>query len=154
MLIAHRGNVDGRRPELENTPSYIEKALENFFCEIDLWVVDKKPILGHDQPSVLIDPGFLLNPQLFIHCKNREALIYLTELRERICTEEMPTYFVHNREESVFTSKGHFWCYPTQRAILYGVNLLPEIHGLSPESLLGCPGICSDYITRYDRRVS
>jgi hypothetical protein len=150
MLIAHRGNLNGPNPELENTPSYIEFALENYACEIDLWVVDNKRLmLGHDGPSILIAPDFLHRATLFVHCKNREALIYLSELRQVLNFEKMPSYFVHDREEFVFTSKGQLWCYPSKRAIPYGVNLMPEIHHLSPESLVGCAGICSDYIANY-----
>lgn len=149
MLIAHRGNLNGPNPELENTPAYIESALENYACEIDLWVARGKLMLGHDIPSILIDPNFLHRPALFVHCKNREAFIYMSTLRQTLNFEKMPTYFVHDREEFVFTSKGHLWCFPSEKAIQYGINLMPEIHHLSPESLAASEGICSDYISNY-----
>jgi len=152
MLIAHRGNLNGPNPEFENTPFYIELALENYACEVDLWVIDKeKLLLGHDRPSILIQPSFLYRPTLFVHCKNREAFIYLSELRQFLSLEEMPTYFFHDREEFVFTSRGHLWCYPSKKAIPYGINLMPEFNHLSPEALVGCMGICSDYIAEYSK---
>ena len=101
MLIAHRGNINGPNPELENTPSYIEFALKKYACEIDFWIFDnQKLLLGHDQPSILIESDFLHKPMLFVHCKNREAFIYMSELRQTLSSEKMPTYFVHDQEES------------------------------------------------------
>ena len=34
ILISHRGNIDGRNPDMENNPSYIMRAVrENFDVE-------------------------------------------------------------------------------------------------------------------------
>ena len=37
MLISHRGNINGKKPELENQPQYILKGvLEGYFVEVDI----------------------------------------------------------------------------------------------------------------------
>ena len=37
ILIAHRGNVNGKNPERENTIEYIEEAIKKgYHCEIDI----------------------------------------------------------------------------------------------------------------------
>ena len=37
-LISHRGNLEGRKPELENNPEYIDEALsKGYDVEIDVW---------------------------------------------------------------------------------------------------------------------
>ena len=38
ILISHRGNINGRQPNLENLPEYIDSALElGYDVEIDIW---------------------------------------------------------------------------------------------------------------------
>ena len=49
-LISHRGNIDGRRPDLENNPDYILKAIDKGYdCEIDVWLLKNTIYLGHDK---------------------------------------------------------------------------------------------------------
>ena len=37
ILIAHRGNIDGPNPEMENNPQYIDKAIDSGYnVEIDV----------------------------------------------------------------------------------------------------------------------
>ena len=41
-LISHRGNILGRKKQLENNPNYIENTLKlGYDVEIDVWSVDK-----------------------------------------------------------------------------------------------------------------
>ena len=40
-LISHRGNLNGRIPERENHPDYIDEAIEaGYDVEIDIWLND------------------------------------------------------------------------------------------------------------------
>ena len=52
-LIAHRGNITGPKPELENSPDYIFEAIKKGFdVEVDVWYgTDGKFMLGHDNPD-------------------------------------------------------------------------------------------------------
>ena len=51
ILISHRGNIDGRNVEYENNPNYIEAAINlGYDVEIDVWFIDGKFMLGHDEP--------------------------------------------------------------------------------------------------------
>jgi len=53
--ISHRGNIDGRIPNSENSPEYISLALsKGYEVEIDVWFVDGSFYLGHDEPYYLI----------------------------------------------------------------------------------------------------
>jgi hypothetical protein len=46
IYISHRGNIDGKKPHLENSPSYIDEAIElGYDVEVDLWFVDDKFML-------------------------------------------------------------------------------------------------------------
>lgn len=43
IKIAHRGNINGKLPEMENSPNYVMAAIEKGYdCEIDLWCLEKK----------------------------------------------------------------------------------------------------------------
>ncbi len=53
-LIAHRGNTQGPNPERENSPEYIEEALNaGYDVEVDVWYdcATEKFWLGHDEPQ-------------------------------------------------------------------------------------------------------
>ena len=51
-LISHRGNLEGPNPERENHPDYIYEAIQaGYDVEIDIWFVDGKFKLGHDEPQ-------------------------------------------------------------------------------------------------------
>ena len=61
-LIAHRGNLDGSDPDKENYPSYIQRALKlGYDAEIDVWHIDDKWYLGHDDPRYEIKYNFLFD---------------------------------------------------------------------------------------------
>jgi hypothetical protein len=52
ILISHRGNLNGPNPERENHPDYIWEALRaGYEVEIDVWWVEGKFKLGHDEPQ-------------------------------------------------------------------------------------------------------
>ena len=55
ILISHRGNIDGVKPTKENSPEYILEAISlGYDVEIDVWKVDGKWFLGHDEPEYAI----------------------------------------------------------------------------------------------------
>ena len=74
-LIAHRGNINGPDPENENSPKYIESAIQQGYdVEIDLRV-DLGLQLGHDESQYFIDSSWLstFKDNLWIHCKDFAA---------------------------------------------------------------------------------
>ena len=75
ILISHRGNIDGKIPEYENNPNYIEAALGlGYDVEVDVWFVDGKFMLGHDEPQYETDYKFLMNEKLWCHAKHLDSL--------------------------------------------------------------------------------
>ena len=74
ILISHRGNTSGPRPQEENNPEYIKKALEKYDVEVDVWYVDEEWFLGHDEPLYRIELEFLKQKGLWCHAKNIESL--------------------------------------------------------------------------------
>ena len=74
-LISHRGNINGKQPESENMPDYINSALKlGYDVEIDVWWHDNGFYLGHDDPVYKISVDYLQNNKVWCHAKNSEAL--------------------------------------------------------------------------------
>jgi hypothetical protein len=141
ILISHRGNIDGRIPEYENNPNYIEDALNlGYDVEIDLWFIDGKTYLGHDEPQYEIDDDWLGEriDKIWVHCKNIESLNWIRSTNLH--------YFWHETDTVTLTSKNYVWAYPGKQPIVGSIAVMPELEN---DNVLLCTGICSDYIKRY-----
>lgn len=130
ILIAHRGNMNGPNPVEENKPEYLLKAIEKgYHVETDLWYIDDKLYLGHDEPQYEIEIEFLLSikDKLFCHCKNIKALNYLIENHKDI------ECFYHNNDDCVLTSKNHIWTNIGKELTINSINVMPERIKVSKE---------------------
>lgn len=147
IYISHRGNIDGRNPNLENEPSYIDLAIQKGFdTEIDIWVIDGIIYLGHDEPQYEINEQFLIDRKnkLWIHCKNYEAVIYFRS------KENDYNYFWHQSDDLTLTSKKYIWVYPGKQPIKKSIAVMPELNN---DDLSECIGICSDYVNKYKNQI-
>ncbi len=146
ILISHRGNRKGPKPDLENDPIYINDTIfyHGFNCEIDLWVIEKELFLGHDKPKYKVKMQEInkRKSNLYIHAKNMESVKWL------IANGNF-NFFFHDKDECTLTNNGEVWCYPSKNPIKFGINLMPEWNNLTKENLKGCYGVCSDYIERF-----
>ena len=144
ILISHRGNVDGKKPHLENHPDYINEALDlGYDVEIDVWFVDGKFMLGHDEPLYETDYKFLMNEKLWVHAKNLDALIELKKYAIH--------YFWHENDTVTLTSKNYIWAYPGKQPIKGSIAVMPE---RSDDDISKCKGICSDVIKKYKDEIT
>jgi len=142
ILISHRGNINGKDISRENHPSYIDEAIQTGYdVEIDIWVKDNTPILGHDIAQYEISYNWIKTRQdkLWIHCKNLLAIEWLASYPNF-------NYFWHQKDDLTITSKGILWAYPGKQPIKNSVAVLPESFN---DDLSQCIGICSDYIQNY-----
>jgi len=101
-LIAHRGNLFGPEKEKENTPEYIDQAInKGFYAEIDVWTRGDNFFLGHDEPTYEISMQWLLerHDSLYLHAKNISSFFFFKD-RTRFNT------FFHTTEDYVITSNG------------------------------------------------
>lgn len=120
QTIAHRGNTKGKT-EHENRPVYLMNAAKDHFVEVDVWYVNDKIFLGHDEPTYEISIDFLKNEKFFCHAKNIEALHRMLEEPDIHC-------FWHENDLVTLTSKGYVWKYPE---VYFQGNLW---------------GVCSDWV--------
>jgi len=139
ILISHRGNINGKIPEKENHPDYIQEALNlGYDVEIDVWCIEDKLYLGHDEPQYAINKSFLCNDRLWVHCKNPEALNKLKFEKINI--------FYHETDTVTLTSFGYIWAYPGKQPIKNSIAVMPELY---LDDISQCIGICSDNIQNY-----
>lgn len=144
IYISHRGNLKGRNVERENQPEYIDEAINaGFDVEIDMWWVDGRPYLGHDEPQYQVDNEWLAEraDKLWVHCKNVELLnwISITSLH----------YFWHENDTLTLTSKNYVWVYPGKQPVVGSIAVMPEIHN---DKIKKCAGICSDFVEDYRKK--
>lgn len=141
-FISHRGNLDGRVINVENSPDYISNALsKGYEVEIDVWFVSDSFYLGHDGPLYLISEDFLENEKLWCHAKNEEAFHKMLGNSKIHC-------FWHQTDDYTLTSKGISWVFPGKKVNQNSIWVLPE-HTTYKNIMINCLGICSDYISKY-----
>lgn len=142
IYISHRGNVDGKKPHLENKPEYIDEALNlGYDVEIDVWMIEGVILLGHDEPQYGITQHWLNKryQRLWVHCKNIEAMEWFNFIGGF-------NYFWHEEDTMVLTSKNIIWAYPGKQPIIGSIAVMPE---RGNDDISECLGICSDVIKKY-----
>ena len=139
ILISHRGNINGRNPNLENGQRYCQKAIDaGYNVEIDVHFYDGILWTGHDRPQYRVDDDFLLQEEVWCHAKDIMALKRLLELKTHC--------FFHQNDPVTLTSKGYMWTYPTQPLTEKSICVKPEVQLIA---LKHSAGICSDVIEKY-----
>jgi hypothetical protein len=144
IYISHRGNLKGRNTERENQPEYIDEAITaGFDVEIDLWFIDGRTYLGHDEPQYEVDDKWFgaRADKLWVHCKNVESLNWI---RSTILH-----YFWHENDTLTLTSKQYMWAYPGKQPIIGSIAVMPEIYN---DKIKKCIGICSDFVEDYKNK--
>lgn len=157
IIIAHRGNVDGMNPERENSPDYIDEALElGYDAEIDLRSKDKQLFLGHDEAQYSVNLKWLYKnrERLWIHCKDRESLEFCSSIDMNL------HYFYHENDKYSLTSRGIGWVLVGQMPYNNSIIVLPESisyynkYGGKHDRILGTRGICTDKCNYYRRELN
>jgi hypothetical protein len=143
IKIAHRGNTRGPKPELENSPEYISKAIEDGFeVEIDIWFQDGEGFfLGHDYPKYKIDEDFMvaLTHHAWFHCKD------LLSLEKFINDYSHARFFWHQEDSFTLTSSKHIWTYPGKEIV--SNTILVHLEEFNEDDFETKPfAICSDFL--------
>lgn len=142
IFISHRGNITKKIEEKENSPEYILQALNfKFDVEIDVWSINNKFFLGHDNPKYEVDYKFLQNEKLWCHAKNVEALLNMKDINVH--------YFWHETDKLTLTSNNFIWAYPSPSFPKYSIGVMPEFFD---SDITMCSGICSDIIYKYKEK--
>lgn len=143
-IYSHRGNLDGTNISKENNPDHLLNVIsQGFDVEVDIWRIDDKIYLGHDNPEYIVDERYIdtISPNSLFHAKNVDALNWLMDRQHH--------YFWHQRDEYTMSSKGIVIVYPGITPPQHGsIIALPEIYDQNPYES-NCSGIITDYPNRY-----
>ena len=143
IFISHRGNLDGPVSQYENTPDYIQLALDNGFeVEVDVWFIDGELYLGHDTGIHSLPKGWVNDRRLWFHCKNISALDYFKKF-------DKVKYFWHQEDDYTLTSNRKIWTYPGKPLMPGSVAVVPEVSYKG--NLWDCHAICTDFVYKYKR---
>ena len=148
-MISHRGNINGRNPQWENDPYYIDKAIERGYgVEVDVWCKHNILWLGHDKPLYKIKIEWLIErvDKLWVHCKNVEAASFFFDYNLNNTYDKHIHYFCHETDTIGLTSKGYMLGYPGKQPIKDTIAMMPEIFN---DDVSQCLGVCSDFIEKY-----
>lgn len=145
-LIAHRANLGGPDPSVENNLEQIDKCIElGYDVEIDLRYHKATDTLwlGHDEPQYQITRWWMAQrvDKLWIHCKDLDTLHDMT------VNTSGYNYFWHQEDDYTLTSKRHIWAYPGKSYSSNTVIVMPEWKNLDWDTLrvTNCYGVCTDY---------
>lgn len=141
-VISHRGNLYGPNPKEENHPDYIDAAVKKIYdVEIDIWYIEDKFYLGHDDPQYPIGLHWLKERKdfLILHCKNLPALYLLKD--QFHC-------FWHEDDCYTLTTQQKIWTYPGQPigpdCIIVDLEP-PTKQKITHWKSANCHGVCSDH---------
>ena len=143
ILISHRGNINGKNPQQENNPDYIDKTLkQGFNVEIDVWLKNGNYYLGHNEPAYFVDINWFKAKPLWCHAKNVEAL-------PKLINDGLHCFW-HQTDDVTLTNHYYLWTYPGKKLVDPGrsIAVLPERANWNLEQEKFA-GICSDYIEKY-----
>jgi len=136
-FIAHRGNILGPNVEYENTPGYILSAIDSGYdVEVDVWYINGKIMLGHDEPTHETTLDFLQRDEIWAHAKNLPSLEYLLNNTVHC--------FWHENDERTLTSRNYIWTYPDKDTVPNSVLVVLTEHlNLKDKNIYA---VCGDYI--------
>lgn len=142
-FISHRGNINGKNPNLENTYDYIVEALLlGYDVEIDLWNINGDFYLGHDYPSYHVNLNDIIKHKnkLWVHCKNNDCMSILNQKKIDL------NYFWHESDSMTMTSKNFLWLKENEKIISNSIVMIPCFYEINDYNFLG---ICSDEIKKF-----
>lgn len=143
LIISHRGNMDGPCLVEENNPHRVMDVIYNGFdVEVDVWATKEGLFLGHDEPKFRVDYHFFVNPRLWIHCKNMQALL------ELFPNEKLNVFY--HKEDIAITSQGFLITAPGCPVGYKSIAAMPEL--AKDWDIRDAYGVCTDYPLKYRRQ--
>ena len=146
ILIAHRGNINGRNKKRENKIDYILEALSlGYDVEIDIRfsLLENDYFLGHDSMQEKCPKDILCSDNTWVHAKDIKTF-------KNLLDQDITNTFFHNNDDVVLTSSGYLWTYPGKELTEKSIQVMPEY--VDEEFSDICYGICSDNISNYRKR--
>jgi|JI10StandDraft_1071094.scaffolds.fasta_scaffold07924_13 hypothetical protein len=141
IKISHRGNINGRIVDRENSPNYIDHAINNGFdVEIDVrWKYGL--YLGHDFPvhKTSIEWLYKRRNSLWIHVKDIKAM-------EQLVNSPFRCFFHEKERHTIISNSKYIWTHDLSECL--GISIIPLLskdETILYPNYLHAAGICTDY---------
>jgi len=136
LKISHRGNTNGPSIDENKPHKVMEVIYSGYDCEVDLWFTREGLFLGHDKPTYKIDYHFLVNKHLWVHCKNYDAFVNLSN--------DPHIHLFWHTDGIALTTKGYLWTAPGLIVGDKSIAVMPELNkGWNyPKAF----DVCTDYL--------
>ena len=150
IFISHRGNIEGQNPERENSPLYIDEAIDaGYEVEVDVREKDGYLFLGHNEAQYRTNLTWLLcrKDKLWLHIKDYNSLAIIDQHDLR--------YFWHQQDAYTLTSNGYIWSHDFQNLMTHRCIVpllsLDEVKNYDQKDFYA---VCSDYVESCVRKYS
>jgi hypothetical protein len=142
--VCHRGNLYGPVKEMENNFGVLlQRSIQGYHVEVDVWYRDQTLWLGHDKPEYKITMDWLAkSKRRLIHAKDGLTFEYLLNESGRLALDLH--VFYHTDEDYVLSNKGLVICYPGKPLLKGSLCMMPERATYTQEELQTCFSICTD----------
>jgi hypothetical protein len=146
LLISNKGNITGPNVLLENTPEYIDFAIQQGYnVKIDFWYHNNKFFLGTNRPKTQIDWDWLTNIKrleyLWINCMDTQTFSFLLENGPSL------NFFYNKSDNITITSKGIPWSNITNQ---YTSNTIT----CNDTNIDKVVGVCSDWVSKWSKQIA
>lgn len=142
IVISHLGNVDGRKPEKENTLAYVQRALkQGWHVCVDVLFYNGGFILPHDGGFDPVPMALLSKDHVWSRAHNAETIHALCNINAHC--------FLMSPDFLSLTSAQFIWTMPPHALSPRSIAAFPE---LAPPAWLADAdpaGLCSNEPVRY-----
>jgi hypothetical protein len=142
--VCHRGNLAGPMKSFENNFGIlIQRTLQEYHVEVDVWYNENNLWLGHDKPEYKVSLEWLAScKRRLIHAKDGKTFEHLLlEAGKRALDLHI---FYHTEEDYVLTNKGLVICYPGKPLLEGSLCMMPERANYKREEIEKCFSVCTD----------
>lgn len=142
IIISHLGNTDGRRPELENTLAYVQKALK------EGWHVCVDVIFHCDSFLLPFDGGFNVAPPALLSKQRMWCRAHDADTIDALCNINAHC-FLNSENFMSLTSAQFIWTLPPHMLVPRAIAMLPETAETGWLENSEPAGLCSNAPRRY-----
>lgn len=142
IIISHLGNIDGRRPEFENTPDYVNKALKlGWHVCVDVAFRNGGFILPTQRGFYPCPPAFFSKQRVWSRASDAETIDALCNINAHC--------FLVSQDFMSMTSAQFIWTLPPHSLSSRSIAVYPELADPDWLDNFEPAGLCSNEPARY-----
>lgn len=142
IIISHLGNIDGRKPELENTLPYIQAALKaGWHVCVDVAFRNGGFLLPHEHGFHPAPPALLSKQRVWCRASDPETM-------DALCNINAHSFLV-SLDFMSLTSAQFLWTLPPHALVSRSIAVYPELADDDWLQNFEPAGLCSNEPTRY-----